>query len=261
MTSTSTSVILPKFNLPSALPSCPDQSPMDRLLDKALEGNILWEETDLPATAPSLMDRIIPTSSLDISTIEKITYTTGAHILVSQKWKLERNVLWGTKKVKKQKVLDEVVRTGDEDSSSASTSTDASDQSCDALEFNPTRPKRKLPSKVRTRAQRWARLFNAIHNVMRMSYKETYPHRSPMYPFEPADIKRPHRQWSPEFCNVPIPDATNNQKPDIVLIDRDVQPKSWAHVLTCVEITESDLGANHNIPLFKGVVTKGYLMM
>jgi len=96
---------------------------------------------------------------------------------------------------------------------------------------------------------------------MCMSYKETYPHCSPIYPFEPADIKRPHRQWSPDFCNAPIPDATNNQKPDIVLIDCDVQPKSWAHVLTCVEITESDLGTNHNIPLFKGVVTKGYLMM
>ncbi|KAG2740863.1 hypothetical protein P692DRAFT_20684076, partial [Suillus brevipes Sb2] len=51
------------------------------------------------------------------------------------------------------------------------------------------------------------------------------------------------------------------QKPDVVLLDRDVQLKGWAHVLTCVEITGSDLGAKRDIPLYKGVITKGYLMM
>lgn len=64
---------------------------MDKHLDKGLEGNVLWEELDLTANTPSLMSQIIPKSSLDISTIEKISYTTGEPILVGQKWKFEKN--------------------------------------------------------------------------------------------------------------------------------------------------------------------------
>jgi hypothetical protein len=109
--------------------------------------------------------------------------------------------------------------------------------------------------------QKWVRLFNTILLAMHMAYKAMFPNRSPTYPFEPADHKCLHQQWSPQFCNVPIPDVTNIQKPDIVLLNRNVQLKGWGHILTCVEITESDLGADHGIPLFNSVITKGYLMM
>ncbi|KAG0693551.1 hypothetical protein DFH29DRAFT_1007207 [Suillus ampliporus] len=188
----------------------------------------------------------------------------GRIYLSVRRWELEENTLWRVKKVKKQKqVLDdtkvEVARTWDENFSSRPAVLDTSD--CNALEFDPTQPKRKLPPTVQTRAQKWACLFNTIYTDMRMSYEELFPHCSAMYPFEPADIKCPHRQWSSKFCNSPIPDATNIQKPNVVLLDRDVELTGWAHVLTCVEITGSDLGAKHDIPLYKGVITKGYLMM
>ncbi|KAG1736389.1 uncharacterized protein EDB91DRAFT_1083357 [Suillus paluster] len=259
MTSTSTSVILPTFNSLSAFTSPPHQSHMDKLLDKGLEGNVLWEEIDLPATTPSLMDHIVLKSSLDISTIEKITYTTGAPILVGQKWKF--NTLRGVKKAKKLKQVQddtgmEVFRTADEDSSSTP---DTSFESWGSQEFYPTSPARKLPPQVHTREPKWALLFNTIYTAMHISYL-TCPQRSSIFPFEPKYLEHLPRQWSPEFCLAPILDATNIQRLGLVL-HRDVQPKSWVHVLTCVEITESDLGTNHDIPLFKGLITKGYLMM
>ncbi|KAG2125268.1 hypothetical protein BD769DRAFT_1388543 [Suillus cothurnatus] len=137
--------------------------------------------------------------------------------------------------------------------SSASATADTSDQSWGSQGYNPDNPNRKLTPK-RTPEQKWAHLFNTILLAMCMAYMAMFPNCSPTYPFEPADHKRPHQQWSPQFCNVPIPDVTNIQKPDIVLLNRDVQPKGWGHILTCVEITESDLGADHGIPLFNGLI-------
>ncbi|KAG2086481.1 hypothetical protein BD769DRAFT_1681117 [Suillus cothurnatus] len=144
--------------------------------------------------------------------------------------------------------------------SSASAAADTSDQSWGSQGYNPDNPNRKLTPK-RTPEQKWARLFNTILLAMCMAYKATFPNHSPTYPFEPADHKCLHWQWSLQFCNVSILDVTNIQKPDIVLLNHDVQPKDWGHILTCVEITESDLGTDHSIPLFNSVITKGYLMM
>lgn len=72
--------------------------------------------------------------------------------------------------------------------------------------------------------------------------------------------------WSSEFATNPMPDATDSQKPDLVLLDYRLRKfsfsqKSWKDVLTGVEITQSDLSVDHKIPLFLGVATKGYLIM
>jgi hypothetical protein len=86
-----------------------------------------------------------------------------------------------------------------------------------------------------------------------------YSQQSPTFPFESEDLERPHRQWSPELCN--DPNVTDIQTPGVVLLNSNVRSKGWAHILTCIEITEYDLGAHRDIPLFKGATTKGYLMM
>ncbi|KAG2114940.1 hypothetical protein BD769DRAFT_1673246 [Suillus cothurnatus] len=287
MTSTSTSGILPTVSSSSAFPIRRLQPRMDKLLSNDLLGNVLWEESDLPSTTSSLMDFIIPKSSIRRSVIEEITYATGVPILADRKWHLDKHR--NKQKQKQTHAQDDTDSDAEEleadcdgssisaasdtsegssasttpytsEGSSASAAADTSDQSWGSQGYNPDNPNRK-PTPKRTPEQKWARLFNTILLAMRMAYKATFPNRSPTYPFEPADHKRPHRQWSPQFCNVPIPDVTNIQKPDIVLLDRDVQPKGWGHILTCVEITESDLGADHGIPLFNGVITKGYLMM
>ncbi|KAG2126561.1 uncharacterized protein EDB93DRAFT_1257510 [Suillus bovinus] len=72
--------------------------------------------------------------------------------------------------------------------------------------------------------------------------------------------------WSTEFATSPISDATELRKPDLVLLDYklrklDSSEKSWKDVLTGIEITQSDLSSDCKIPLFLGIVTKGYLIM
>ncbi|KAG1853681.1 hypothetical protein F4604DRAFT_1933107 [Suillus subluteus] len=72
--------------------------------------------------------------------------------------------------------------------------------------------------------------------------------------------------WSSEFTTTPIPDTTNSCKPDFVLMDFRLKKnqsgeKTWADVLTNIEITKSELVQGKDIPIFLGVATKGYLIM
>jgi hypothetical protein len=260
---------------------------MDKLLSNDLLGNVLWQESDLPSTTSSLMDFIIPKSSIHRSVIEEITYATGVLILADRKWHLDKHR--NKQKQKQMHAPDDTDSDVEElevdcdgssisaasdtsegssasttpytsEGSSASAMADTSDQSWGSQGYNPDNPNRKLTPKWMPE-QKWAHLFNTILLAMRMAYKATFPNHSPTYPFEPADHKCLHQQWSPQFCNVPILDVTNIQKPDIVLLDRNIQPKGWGHILMCVKITESDLGTDHGILLFNGVITKGYLMM
>ncbi|KAG2048989.1 hypothetical protein BDR06DRAFT_975577 [Suillus hirtellus] len=100
-----------------------------------------------------------------------------------------------------------------------------------------------------------------MHSLYKATFS-TIPQHSSDFPFLPeAGNRRPHQWWSSEFSTSVIPDKTNAQKPDIVLTNCKVQVKSWAHVLTCIELTISDLGTTRDLALFKGVVTKGYLMI
>lgn len=233
---------------------------MDKYLDKGLEGNVLWEELDLTANTSSLMSQIIPKSCLDISTIEKISYKTGEPIFVGQKWKFEKK---GQKVKKLKQVQDdcevEVLRIYDEASSSASVAPRTSFESRGSKQCYLTSPARKRSPRVHRRDSKWSLLFNTIYTSMRISYL-TSPERSPIFPFERGYPEHLYRQWSPEFCPAFMSDMTNDQRPGLVLLDRNVQPKSGAHVLTWVGISEYDIGADHGT-LFKGTVTKGYLMM
>ncbi|KAG1862603.1 hypothetical protein F4604DRAFT_1929347 [Suillus subluteus] len=239
MTSTSTSGILPTVSSSSAFPIHCLQPWMNKLLHNDLLGNVLWEETDLPSTTSSLMDLIIPKSSICRSVIEEITYVTGVPILADRKWQLDKH---RNKQKQKQTQAPDATDSDVEEletdcdsssmsavsdtseGSSASAVADTSDQSCSSQGYNPNNPNRK-PTLKWTPEQKWARLFNTLYLAMHMVYKATFPHRSPTYPFEPADPKHLHRQWSLEFCHVPIPNVTNTQKPDIVLLDRGIQPK------------------------------------
>lgn len=245
---------------------------MNTLLSNNLLGNVLWEESDLPSTTSSLMDLIIPKSSIRRSAIGGITYTTGVPILIDRKWQLD--IKRNKQKQKQTQAPDDTGSDAEEletdsngssasdtnEGSFASAAADTSDQSFSSQGYDPDNPTRK-PTLKWTPEHKWAHLFNTLYSATRKAYKATFPLRSNTYPFKPAAPKRPQRRWSPDFCNIPVPDVTNVQKPDIVLLNKAVKRKGWGHILTCVEITESDLGADHGIPLFKGTVTKGYLMM
>jgi hypothetical protein len=72
--------------------------------------------------------------------------------------------------------------------SSASAMLDTSDQSWSTQEFDPNKSNRNSTRK-QTPEQNWARIFNIVYIAMHMSYKETYPHCSPIYPFEPDNCR------------------------------------------------------------------------
>jgi hypothetical protein len=74
------------------------------------------------------------------------------------------------------------------------------------------------------------------------------------------------RYWSSEFSATPVPDTTDSQKHDLVLMDyrlkkHGVEEKSWLDILTGIEITRSELCEGHDVQVFLGVATKGYLIL
>ncbi|KAG2338227.1 hypothetical protein BDR05DRAFT_1004370 [Suillus weaverae] len=85
----------------------------------------------------------------------------------------------------------------------------------------------------------WEHLFRSVYYKMHNKVKV----KSTLLPF---DVLPELRYWSLEFSTIPVPDLTNAQKPDLVLMDYrlkklGVEHKSWADVLTGVEITISEL--------------------
>ncbi|KAG1895984.1 uncharacterized protein F5891DRAFT_1193614 [Suillus fuscotomentosus] len=215
---------------------------MDILLDRDLAGNVLWEEDH---SVPSIMDVLVPISSLSMSHIQKIAYSNGQPIFTSRpsnKWVLENDGKKQTKRKKKvaRNDADELT-----ESSTMSIIPDNGEETWSARAYRPNKEVKKAPPRKRSTEQQWAGLFNTVYIAMRSLYKATFstiPQHS-------------------KFSTSAIPDETNAQKPDIVLTNHKVQAKSWAHVLTCIELTVSDLGTTRDLALFKGVVTKGYLMI
>ena len=119
-----------------------------------------------------------------------------------------------------------------------------------------------------TTEQKWTSLFNSILSDMHKRLKQTVQsgssgsRLSDIFPF--LFDNPPYRHWSAKFTNTPVPDETNSQKPDIVLLDKDVVLRrpteiTWADILTCVEITDTLF--KEDAPVYLGVATKAYLMM
>ncbi|KAG0705983.1 hypothetical protein DFH29DRAFT_1028190 [Suillus ampliporus] len=82
----------------------------------------------------------------------------------------------------------------------------------------------------------------------------------------PFNVVPEPQYWSSKFTTTPVPDATDSRKPDLVLMDFRLKKsksgeKTWADVLTNIEITKSELVQGKDIPIFLGVATKGYLIM
>ncbi|KAG1784437.1 uncharacterized protein HD556DRAFT_1451773 [Suillus plorans] len=132
------------------------------------------------------------------------------------------------------------------------------------------RKRANLKSAEEPEEKNWERLFRAIYYYMREMLKEQIQKRNSGHsrPFHPLPFRElpDLRYWSSEFAISPFPDATDSWKSGLVLLDYklrklDSSEKSWKDVLTGIEITQSDLSSDRKIPLFLGIVTKGYLMM
>ncbi|KAG1846725.1 hypothetical protein F4604DRAFT_1936223 [Suillus subluteus] len=72
---------------------------------------------------------------------------------------------------------------------------------------------------------------------------------------------QPKRIWSSKFSTTVVPDDTNAQKPDIILVDCNLSHLSlrWCNIITCVEHMHSELSTT--IDLYRGSATEGYLLM
>ncbi|KAG1906728.1 uncharacterized protein F5891DRAFT_1182136 [Suillus fuscotomentosus] len=137
------------------------------------------------------------------------------------------------------------------------------DKSFGAKGYDDKNPNKKRPRASATTEGKWTRLLNAVQAAMHAMYAKSFPNPSAAFPFCPMDVITglPKRIWSSQFSNSPVPDNTNAQKPDIILVDCSLRNISlrWCNIITCVEHTESEL--NSTIPLYCGSVTKGYLLM
>jgi hypothetical protein len=133
----------------SAFPIRRLQPCMDNLLDNDLVDTILWEESDLPATTPSLNNCLIPKLNIQLSVIKKIKYTTGVPILVGPKWQLDKDAIRRMPKQRQERkgVMDDTNSDTEgfgteNEGSSVSAMLDTSDQSWSPQEFDPNKSNR-----------------------------------------------------------------------------------------------------------------------
>ncbi|KAG0697849.1 hypothetical protein DFH29DRAFT_1003401 [Suillus ampliporus] len=133
--------------------------------------------------------------------------------------------------------------------------------------FNAGQKRPNLAAKT-SEEKSWERLLRSIYyamcNIIHEASDESSQSDSPN-PL-PFNVIPEPRYWSSEFATIPIPDATDSRKPDLVLMDFRLKrsksgEKTWADVLTNIEITKSELVQGKDIPIFLGVATKGYLIM
>lgn len=240
---------------------------------------VLWEEGKKGRTS-SILDVLFPASDLTIEQILELRYVKnkgesrllGATVLQKSQtglqWRLTgafsgpvkrlRREGWGSQNDLPDTDLEEI----DEDSVM---DTDGS-WSQQSFDIGQKRPNAFLKTPEEKGWERLLRsIFYAMRNFVRMASDKSSPESNSPNPL-PYNVLPAPRYWSSEFSTTPIPDVTDSRKPDLVLLDYRLKnnksgKKTWADVLTGIEITKSELLEGRDIPVFLGVATKGYLMM
>jgi Fungal protein kinase len=181
-------------------------------------------------------------------------------------WRLDGAFSGPVKKLRRQREMgnDEIDTDLEEMDEDSILDTDASwsQQSFDAGQKRSNHPVKTSEEKS------WERLLRSIYYAMRNIIREANGESSQSGSPNPLpfNVVPEPRYWSSEFATTPIPDATDSRKPDLVLMDfrlkkNESGEKTWADVLTNIEITKSELVQGKDIPIFLGVATKGYLIM
>ncbi|KAG1844875.1 hypothetical protein C8R48DRAFT_780098 [Suillus tomentosus] len=237
---------------------------------------VLWEE-GIKGRKSSILDILIPGSGLTTEDILGIRYIKrkgqallqGASLLqklwTGLQWRLDGAFSGPVKKLRRQWELgnDEINTDLEEMDEDSILDTDASwlQQSFDAGQKRSNHPVKTSEEKS------WERLLRSIYyamcNIIREANEDSQSGSLNPLPF---NVVPEPWYWSSKFATTPVPDATNSHKPDIVLMDfrlkkHESGEKTWADVLTNIEITKSELVQGKDIPIFLGVTTKGYLIM
>ncbi|KAG2338455.1 hypothetical protein BDR05DRAFT_1004158 [Suillus weaverae] len=236
---------------------------------------VLWEE-GIKGRKSSILDVLFPGLDLTTEDILSIRYVKKkgqallhrASLLQSLwtglEWRLDG--AFSVKKLRQRwKLQNDETDTDLEDSEDSMMDTDGSwsQQSFDVGQKRPN-------TAVKTSEEKsWEHLLWSIYYAMRNIIHEAASCKSS--PLDspnplPYDVIPESRYWSSEFANIPIPDATDSRKPDLVLMDYRLKnsisgEKTWADVLTNIKITKTELVQGNNIPIFLGVATKGYLII
>ncbi|KAG1896301.1 uncharacterized protein F5891DRAFT_1193326 [Suillus fuscotomentosus] len=278
MSTSFTNYLLVAVSTVTIHPVCRTKDGMDILMKSELglqdqDPRILWEEDLQPKT--SILKILIPLSNFNKSEIKRITYIKqvpgsqtqihGAPIF-NKEWQL-KNAFQKKHKVPARCSQLQAAQTESQIDTDIEIEGDSMlemEGSLGQQAFVKAGMKREKPV-GQTEEKNWERLFQAVYYHIRKLLKEQVQecNRSHILPFtEIADLW----YWSSEFATNPIPDATNSQKPDLILLDYRLRKfsfsqKSWKDILTGVEITQSDLSVNCKIPLLLRITTKGYLMM
>ncbi|KAG1791198.1 uncharacterized protein HD556DRAFT_1445464 [Suillus plorans] len=285
----------------NALPAPCNQSQINEILEEELNGNVLWEEKLLPQDVESVMDAIFIQSDFTPEDISRIHYqsfesssgrrSTGVPVFIpagrgaSGTWQPDtRNVqprtlanTRATKRQRAQKQREKTQNTRPRSQMSAvasavidtevegwnSLTASHADKSFSTQEYDYKNSNKKR-IKISAMAEgRWTLLFNTVQAIMYSLYAKCFPNPSKSFPFRPMDLVcgQPKRIWSSKFSTIVVPDDTNAQKPDIVLVNCSLGDSSlrWCNIITCVELTDSELSTQ--IPLYRGSATKGYLLM
>ena len=230
---------------------------------------VLWEEEGGQlSTSTSILDILIPVSDLTIDVLCDLTYVKKKDNILLHGQPLLRLTSGGPEwrltgafdRMPKRKVAKKEAKMVKKEASWKSQSdtdfdsmveTDGSSWSEQA--FSGRKRSNPQPS---SEEKNWERLLKNIYYHMLKSYKM-------------EQVSKP-RYWSSEFATVAVKDDIDSRKPDLVLMDyklKNSQPplavvKTWAHILTGIEITRSELSVGgRDIPVYLGTATKGYLIM
>ncbi|KAG1801846.1 uncharacterized protein BJ212DRAFT_1304991 [Suillus subaureus] len=271
----------------NALPEPQNKIAMDKLLEEEFIGTVLWEEKLLPKDAKSVMDTLILQTNFTPASLNKIYYFksgpggkrvksgsifqpavrrgTNAEWLFDNR-NVQPRLLVDSRKQKKKVQMSMVsamlTDTEVEILDSSFTMPDTN-KSFSAKGYDDKHPSKKQPQASVMTEGKWTLLFNVVQAAMHVMYKKIFPNPSAAFPFGAMNVigGPPKCIWSSQFCNTPILDDTNVQKPDVILVDCNLHNLSlrWSNIITCMEYTESELDSS--IPLYYGSSTKGYLLM
>ncbi|KAG1835825.1 hypothetical protein DFJ58DRAFT_735436 [Suillus subalutaceus] len=182
------------------------------------------------------------------------------------KWRLDGAFSGPVKKLRRRQELgnDETDTDLEEMNEDSMMDTDASwsQQSFDAGQKRSNHPVKISEEKAGSTSCGAYTMLCATSSARPMTSPPNKTHRTPF----PSMSSQNHDTGPLNLPPHPVPDTTDSRKPDLVLMDYRLKKnksgeKTWADVLTNIEITKSELIQGKDIPIFLGVATKGYLIM
>ncbi|KAG1803030.1 uncharacterized protein BJ212DRAFT_1304746 [Suillus subaureus] len=217
---------------------------MDKLLEEEFISTVLWEEKSLPKDAKSVMDTLILQTDFTLASLSKIFYFksgqggkrvksgsifqpaachgTNAEWLFDDR-NVQPKLLVDSRKQKKKVQMSMVLATltnTEVEILDLSFTMPETDKSFGAKGYDNKHPNKQPQASVTTEGK-WTLLFNILQAAMHMMYKKIFPNPSAAFPFCAMNIIGGLLMhiWSSQFCNTPVLDDTNAQKPDVILVD------------------------------------------